>query len=71
MKLLKKIANAVKRPLKHITTKGQDVIAETAAVSVDAALERIAATLPEIGDLLAGEEVTLEIKLRLRQKGES
>ena len=70
MKFLKKLANAVRRPLKHISTEMQEEVAETVAVSVDAALERIATALPEIGDLLAGEEVTLEIKLRLKQKGE-
>ena len=70
MKLLKKLAATVKRPLNRISTEVQEEIAETAAVSVDAVLERIATALPEIGDLLAGEEVKLEIKLRLKQKGE-
>ena len=36
------------------------------------ALVFLNSAMPEIGDLLAGEEVTLDIsvKLRLRQKGE-
>lgn len=72
MKLWKKLAGAAQHPFQRISQEVQEEAAETAVVSTKAALEYVGKALPEIGDLLAGEEVTLdvEVKLRLKQKGE-
>ena len=45
-------------------------IEDKTAVAMKAALSAFATVSPELADLLTGEEVTLEIKFRLKQKDE-
>ena len=72
MKLWKKLAGAVTHPLKLIDDEIKERLSETAIVTTNAVLEHVGTVLPEIGDLLAGEEITIEVmvKLRIKQKGE-
>lgn len=45
-------------------------VAEKTEIGIQTVLKTIDQSLPEIGDLLSGEEVTLEVKIRLKQRGE-
>ena len=73
MKLLQKLADIAKHPFNRLSKEVQEEVAETAVVTTQAVLGCIGTALPEIGDLLAGEEVTpdISVTLRLRQKGET
>lgn len=68
--LLTKLSRAVKWPGKRISHEIREEMVDKTVVAVDTAVRRVDELLPEIGDLLAGEEITIEVRLRLKQKGE-
>lgn len=58
--------NPVTRLEDHIERQ----IEEKTTIGMKAVLAAIDSALPEIGDLLSGEEIVVEIKVRLKQRQE-
>lgn len=59
--------NALAYPFRRIDQESKEFVEEKTAAAVGAALAEIDRVLPVVGDLLSGEEVTIEIKLKLKK----
>lgn len=59
---IKKILSKIIWPLKKLDEETSELVAEKSAVAVHAALSEV----PIVQSLLNGEEVTLEVKLKLK-----
>ncbi len=56
-------------PISALNREVQSQVADKTAAGVRAALAEVDKTMPILGDLLTGEEIVVEIRVRLKPKG--
>ena len=56
-------------PISALNREVQSQVADKTAAGVRAALSEVDKTMPILGDLLTGEEIVVEIRVRLKPKG--